>query len=231
VGTVHKLRQEQFSAEVEPQGRIKAAKPTKQKPHQGGNPPRRVPNKERRPREHLFPNEVEAMVRACRFHKRGHPVAHIARDQLLITLMFHHGLRRTEACDLRWSQIDLERAQIHVERLKGSDSGVHPMDGTEIRLARAWRRAQGGDNSFVFTRVDGAPITGSGLYAVIANAGRRAKLDFPVHPHNLRHASGFHVLEGSGNLRLVQQWLGHRNIASTTVYAALSAKAFEKIRW
>jgi integrase len=85
-------------------------------------------------RPYLTPDEVERLATAARARGRhGH------RDATMILLAYRHGLRVSELVTLRWGQIDLKIARIHIHRLKGSESRPHPLSGVEIR---ALRRAQ-----------------------------------------------------------------------------------------
>ncbi len=75
--------------------------------------PRRAPNAERRSREYLTAHEVDSLILAA-----GKVGRHRHRDKTLILMMYRHGLRVTEAVDLRWDQIDLKAGRIHVNRIK-----------------------------------------------------------------------------------------------------------------
>src|SRR6267154_4930867 len=84
--------------------------------------PPRVTNEERRPREHLSRDEVLALCKATRRNRNG------TRDAAAIWLAFNHGLRISELCDLRWSDIQWQERRILIRRLKGSQSGEHSPD-------------------------------------------------------------------------------------------------------
>jgi integrase len=73
--------------------------------------PRRKPNAEYRSREHLTEREVERLIEAVKGNRWGH------RDATMVLIAFRHGLRAAELVDLRWEQIDLEHALLHVRRL------------------------------------------------------------------------------------------------------------------
>ena len=83
--------------------------------------PTRVANKERRPREHLSRDEVLILCKAAKKNRYG------TRDAAAIWLAFNHGLRISELCDLRWSDIQWQERRILVRRLKGSQTGEHPL--------------------------------------------------------------------------------------------------------
>ncbi len=187
---------------------------------------RRSPNsrkyKEVREREYLFEHEVEAMLKAAKIVGRhGH------RDYTLILLAYRHGLRITELVNLRWQQIDLKTGHIHVNRLKGSRSSVHPLAGVELRSLRQLRRDYP-DSPFLFISQQGGPLTADGARKVIRRAGELAGLPFPVHPHQLRHSCGYYLAMKGHDTRAIQDYLGHSNIHHTVKYTALSASRFEK---
>ncbi|WP_196523588.1 tyrosine-type recombinase/integrase [Nostoc commune] len=95
-------------------------------------PPKKVPNLEKRTREHLLPNEVEAMIKAASLKGRhGH------RDSTLILLAYRHGLRVSELVALRWSQVDFSSGTIHINRLKHGISSTHPLRARELRWLKA----------------------------------------------------------------------------------------------
>lgn len=138
-----------------------------------------------RSREYLLPDEIEALMSAARNVGR-----HRHRDATLILLSYRHGLRVSEAITLRWDLVDLKRGTIHVPRIKNGVDCVHPLSGPEIRALRRLRREYP-DSPFLFCTERRGPMTASGVRKMVARAGRRAKLGFPVHPHMLRHACGY----------------------------------------
>src|SRR6266567_8019932 len=144
-------------------------------------PPRRMTNLERRTREHLLPAEVERLVSAA-----GKVGRHGPRDATLILIAYRHGLRVGELVGLRWEQVDLQRGTLHVNRTKNGEAGTHPLSGRELRALRQLRRVYG-DSPFLFVTERGGPITDATVRKLVDRAGRRADLEFPVHPHMLRH--------------------------------------------
>src|SRR3974377_931322 len=108
--------------------------------------PRRKRNKELRTKEYLTEEEVARLTKAARKSRSGH------RDATLVLVMVRHGLRATEACDLRWDQIDWSKGHLHVKRLKGGIDSVHPLQGDELRALRQLQREQEPHSGFVLTR-------------------------------------------------------------------------------
>ena len=125
--------------------------------------PRRRPNSELRPREHLTEREVEKLIEAPKDNRHG------ARDSTLILIGFRHGLRASELCELQWSDVDFESATLHIRRAKGGTAATHPLLGDEIRALRTLKR--GAKSVFIFVSERGAPFTVAGLAKLIARAG------------------------------------------------------------
>ena len=98
----------------------------------------------RRPKNFLTKGEVKALLAAAKDGRHG------ARDHLLLTMIFQHGLRAVEACRLRVDQVDLEGARVWVERVKGGQSTHQPLTGNEVRMIRAYLRDRKFDTPWLF---------------------------------------------------------------------------------
>ncbi len=187
---------------------------------------RRPPTKPRKDplvRDYLTPQEVNAMVAAAK--KAGGRTAD--RDALLVLLAYRHGLRASELSALRWDQVDLKAGLLHVARLKHGDPSTHPLRGPELRAIRAWKSTQGGSSPYVFTSLRGGPMTRRTVHYVVAQAAKAAGMPFPVHPHMLRHATGFYLANAGHDTRAIQLYLGHKNIQHTVKYTQLAAVRFK----
>jgi integrase len=184
-------------------------------------PPRRLPNRRLRTREHLTPAEVEKLIAAAgRIGRHGH------RDATLLLLTYRHGLRVGELVALRWEQMDLKQGLLHVNRLKHGVAATHPLRGPELRALRKLQRDYP-TAPYVFTTERKGPLTASTVRKLTARAGEVAKIGFPVHPHMLRHACGFKLANDGQDTRAIQHYLGHRNIQHTVRYTELSPERFK----
>jgi len=141
---------------------------------------RRLPNSAYRVREYLTEKEVDRLIEAARNRGRNG-----ARDAAAILLAYRHGLRASELCALRWSQIDLRNSRLHVNRAKGGIESVHPLHGRELRALRPLQ----GSGPYVFVTEAGTPVTPAWFLRMIQRTGVAARLAFPVHPHMLRISS------------------------------------------
>jgi len=185
-------------------------------------PPRRVYNQERRSREHLTPSEVEALIEAAKDTGRhGH------RDATLILLAYRHGLRVSELVALRWDQTDLKQGILHVARRKNGSPATHPLRGPELRALRKVMRDYP-DTPYIFVSERRGPMTTGAVRKVIARAGELADISFPVHPHMLRHSTGYYLASKGHDTRAIQAYLGHRNIQHTVRYTELSPDRFKE---
>jgi type 1 fimbriae regulatory protein FimB/type 1 fimbriae regulatory protein FimE len=186
-------------------------------------PPIRQPNQASRTRECLTPDEVERMIAAAR--RADGRLAE--RDALLIMMAYRHGLRASELIALRWDQIDLKAGTLHVARLKHGSPSTHPLRGPELRALRAWKREQGDTAPYVFTSLRGGPMTRRTVHHVVAESAKAAGIEFPVHPHMLRHATGFYLANAGQDTRAIQMYLGHKNIQHTVRYTELASGRFK----
>ena len=149
------------------------------------------------------------------------------RDALLIMMAYSHGLRVSELAGLRWDQIDLKGGAFHVIRRKNGSPSTHPLRGPELRALRSWKRQQDERAPYVFTSLRGGPLTIRTIHFIVAAAGLAAGIKFPVHPHMLRHATGFDLANAGQDTRAIQLYLGHKNIQHTVRYTELSPQRFK----
>lgn len=185
--------------------------------------PRRLANAEYRRREYLTPAEVERLMKAVGKNRHGH------RDATMVLVCYRHGLRVSELVSLEWSQVDFNAANLHVRRVKGSTDAVHPILGEELRALRRLRREQEPKSAYVFTSERGAPFSTAGFLRMVQRAGEAAGLGFPVHPHMLRHATGFKLANDGVDTRTLQAYLGHKSIGNTVRYTELSPTRFKDL--
>lgn len=185
-------------------------------------PPSKPKNIDRRSREYLSSAEIDQLIRGAK--KSGQ---YGQRDAAMILLAYRHALRVSELIALRWSQIDLKQGLIYVRRLKKSISSTHPLFGVELRVLRQLHR-DNLDSDYVFLSQRKAPMTDSNVRKIVARAGVAAKLGMPIHPHMLRHSTGFKLANDGRDTRSIQHYMGHKNIQHTVRYTEISPLRFKE---
>ena len=144
----------------------------------------------------------------------------------MILLAYRHGLRASELLDLRWEQVDLSHAVLHVRRVKSGTPSTHPLTGRELRALRRLQR-EAPTSPFVFVSERGAPFSTAGFARMLERAAEVAGLEIKVHPHMLRHACGFALANAGHDTRALQAYLGHKNIQHTVRYTELAPTRFK----
>ena len=151
------------------------------------------------------------------------------RDATMVLIAFRHRLRASELIDLRWDQVDLEHALLHVRRLKNGSPATHPLTGKELRALRRLQREQELKSPFVFTSERGTPFTRRGFQAMVERAGKASGFDMKIHPQMLRHACGFKLANDGVDTRTIQAYLGHKSIQHTVRYTELAPTRFKSL--
>lgn len=173
-----------------------------------------------RARDFLGDTDIDRLLAAA---KRGR---HGVRDHLLLLLMFRHGLRVSEAIALRRSDANLDQARLWISRLKNGLSVEQPLAGDELRAVRRWLASRDDVLPWLFVSERRQPLTRQAVNYIVAQAGERAGLGH-IHPHMLRHSCGFALANKGYDLRLIQDYLGHRDPRHTAHYTRTAAGRFE----
>jgi len=177
-------------------------------------------------KNYLTEKEVRKILEAARNGRHG------VRDHCLLLIAYRHGLRVSELVDLRLKDLDLETGRVYVRRVKGRLSTHQPVEGDELRAIRAWLRErsthESADSSYLFLSERG-PFTRQAINYLVAEIGKRAKFPFKVNPHMLRHSTGYYLANKGFDTRLIQDYLGHKNITHTVKYTRTAAQRFENL--
>jgi site-specific recombinase XerD len=172
---------------------------------------------------YLSPEEIMAVHKAARERS--------TRDWAMILLAYRHGLRASEVCGLKLTDIDLKAGSISIRRLKGSLQTVQPLYPhrgqpllDEMSSLRAWMRERPNDGSdYLFISQKGGRLDRTQFFRIFQACAEAA--DLPPekrHPHVLKHSLASHLVAGNVNLALVRQALGHKAISSTMEYVSVS---------
>lgn len=146
------------------------------------------------------------------------------RDRALMELCYSSGLRVSELADARWTRLDTTQGLLRVIG-KGDKERVVPVGRHALDALARWGQVQRGlagpDTGFIFTTLRNRPLGVRAIQKRMAQRARSQGLDQHVHPHQLRHSFASHILESSGDLRAVQELLGHANLSTTQIYTHL----------
>lgn len=146
------------------------------------------------------------------------------RDRAMMELMYSSGLRLSEMVGLNLNDIDYRDASLIVTG-KGNKQRILPVGRMAIQALQDWLTARTGlakpEEPALFVSRNGGRLSGRAIEARMRQWGQRQGLDAKVHPHRLRHSFASHMLESSGDLRAVQELLGHADIATTQIYTHL----------
>ena len=174
--------------------------------------------------KHLTVEEVRRLLRII-------PRAKI-RDRLLFDLIYHYGLRRTEACLLQIENVNLRRNTIHVHRLKGSDSHSYPLFPSTKRLLGEYLAQIRDPERHLWTRDlfpsrqrIGKPISASLVAHLFRTYAKAARIPSDrQNVHALRHSIAMHMGEGEIDGLDMQDWMAHISWASTRIYMHVSER-------
>jgi integrase/recombinase XerC len=155
--------------------------------------------------------------------------AEAVRDRALFELIYSSGLRVGELTHLRWRDLDLEEGLVRVTG-KGNKTRIVPI-GRRARHALAVLRAQDrpSTDDLLARSARGRPLSPSAVRRRLKQRARQQGLCQRVYPHLLRHSCASHVLESSGDLRAVQELLGHADIGTTQIYTHLDFQHLARV--
>ena len=155
-----------------------------------------------------------------------------ARDRSIMELLYSSGLRLAELAALDLVDLDLNDQTVRVTG-KGNKTRIVPVGRYAITALRAWLGERGRiaavDSQALFVGAGGRRLGGRAIQLRIDHWARRQGLGVKVHPHLFRHSFATHLLESSGNLRGVQELLGHADIATTQIYTHLDFQHLARI--
>jgi integrase/recombinase XerC len=186
----------------------------------------RAPRAAKRLPAALTPDEARRLVEL-----EGEDVFAV-RDRAMLELMYSSGLRLSELASMDWSMLDFAQGSVRVLG-KGAKTRVVPVGGPALAMLRAWRERrrefERDDSAAVFINRTGNRLSARTIQKRVRRAGLRQGIPSRVHPHVLRHSFASHVLQSSGDLRAVQELLGHASIATTQVYTHLDFQHLAKV--
>jgi len=151
------------------------------------------------------------------------------RDRAMLELFYSSGLRLSELCGLHWGDLNLAEGEVRVLG-KGRKTRIVPVGRHAVAALRALGEVEGSDPaSAVFRGRGGAPIHPRTVQLRLHKLALEHGFAKRVHPHLLRHTFASHLLESSGDLRAVQELLGHADIATTQIYTHLDFQHLARV--
>jgi len=154
------------------------------------------------------------------------------RDQAMTELMYSSGLRLSELVNLNILDMDLKAGQVRILG-KGNKTRYLPIGRQAKQAVSLWLDLRKGlalaDEEAVFISNRGSRLSQRAVQKRMREQAQRTELGVHVHPHMLRHSFASHLLESSGDLRSVQELLGHANISTTQVYTQLDFQHLAKV--
>ncbi|QOC23645.1 tyrosine recombinase XerC [Wenzhouxiangella sp. AB-CW3] len=154
------------------------------------------------------------------------------RDRAMLELFYASGLRVSELATLTWDRLDMNEGLVRVLG-KGQRERMVPVGRHALKALKQWRNTHaavaGIEQPRIFTSLKGRPLGVRAIQKRVAYWSDRQGLDQRVHPHQLRHSFASHILESSGDLRAVQELLGHANLSTTQIYTHLDFQHLAKV--
>lgn len=177
----------------------------------------------------LTMREVERLLAAPQGDSRM-----AVRDRAVLELFYATGMRVSELCDLKLDDVHFEEGYVRCFG-KGSKMRVVPFGsaackGLELYMATArplFEKA--GPSRYVFLTTHGKPFSRKRLWQLVKEYARRACIDKTVSPHTLRHSFASHLLENGAPLRVIQEMLGHADIATTQIYTHVDQRRLKSV--
>lgn len=149
------------------------------------------------------------------------------RDKALLELLYSSGIRLSEIQGLTFKDIDFKRKLIRITG-KGNKTRIVPFGEsaknailTWLQVYRVWKREFKSDDAVFISQRCGEPLGARQIEKRVKFQAQRAGVNVDLHPHLLRHCFASHLLSGSGDLRAVQEMLGHSNLSTTQIYTHL----------
>ncbi|HEJ8091435.1 MAG: tyrosine-type DNA invertase [Serratia liquefaciens] len=180
-------------------------------------------------RKYLNESEIKKMIKNI---KGG---LNSVRDSCMITMCFVHGLRASELSRMTLDNIELAERRVFISRLKNGLSVQHPLQPDETLMLKRWlddrKYSPHAGQPWLFLSRKGGRLSRQQIYRLIRDYGKAACLELPAHPHMLRHACGYSLANKGMDTRLIQDYLGHRNIQHTVLYTASNAQRFKRIEF
>ena len=186
----------------------------------------RPPKKDKRLPKALSPDEIIQLLETEETDEKG------IRDQAMFELCYSSGLRLSELTSVTMKELDLIDGTIRVTG-KGNKTRIVPIGQKATTAIRRWIKVRESLNKpisdLLFPNKNNQPLSSRTIQHRLTQWTKKQGLGQNVHPHMLRHSFASHLLQSSGDLRAVQEMLGHASISTTQVYTHLDWQHLAKI--
>lgn len=178
-----------------------------------------------RSRDFITEDELQRLIKAAARAR------HRYRDAAIMVLMFRHGLRVSELCDLKVKDVDMKQARLWINRKKGSLSTEQPIHTDAYKALKKYfkNERQQSRLPWLFLSERQQRLDRSTVNYLVREAGKRAALPFHIHPHMFRHGCGYALANKGIESRIIQDYLGHRDPKMTARYTRTAASQFEDL--
>lgn len=186
------------------------------------------PKEEKKLPNFLYYEEVENLLNVP---DRTTPLG--IRDAVTLELLYSTGIRVSELVNIKIKDIDFSDRRIIILG-KGNKEryviyGKYLEDLLELYLNNSRTKLKKVDTDILLLNKNGTPLTDRGVRLIINNVLKKGNLDYHVTPHTLRHTFATHMLDGGADLKIVQELLGHENLATTEIYTHISNERLRKV--
>lgn len=168
--------------------------------------------------------EFKALKKASK--KTKHPL----RNELIVTMLYRHGLRESELCNIKKNHLMIEEGKIFIKRLKNGINSTHFIEGEDLRLLRRYLTFREKNNlkefPYLFVSQQRNKLSRCRVNEVLKKCSKIANIRH-ITPHMLRHGCGYYLANKGCDVRVIQEYLGHRRIDNTVLYTQLSTNKFE----
>jgi len=156
------------------------------------------------------------------------------RDRALIELLYSSGLRLGEIMEALLENLYLEEGHIRVTG-KGNKTRIVPIGKKALEAINNYlekgrkKLVNSKSTSHIFLSIRGKKLSPSRIWQIVKERSKRANINSPIHPHQLRHSFATHLLSGGADLRIIQELLGHADISTTQTYTHVDEKGLKKV--
>ncbi len=188
----------------------------------------------KRERDHATEHEIQQILESCHLIREPERFySSIVRNKLMILITYNHALRASEACNLKWSDINFHQKTVSIKRCKGSKHGLHPieskMEWDLINELHGMRNPKL-ENIFIVSDYNGQrPATPWFFNLLCQRIGKKAGVPYVFTPRMLRAGKATYLCDMDVNLIVVRNFLGHVKLSSTEYYLRNAANRFKGI--